>query len=376
MHRVLSIALVGLVPLAISCAESEAAAPKKTRAAVKVLNVEPGAAQAEARYSGTIEPQTKVDVAFRANGYVDVLGKVKGGAGERALDVGDFVTKGTVLARIKAADYSQKVATARAKQAEAKASAKLAEQELERAERLHDSKVVSLAELEAKTAQRDAALASVAAASAQAAEASVALGDTVLRAPSDGVILARRVEEGSLVSPGSVAFVIADTRNVKITFGAPQALVERLHIGDELTVSLDAPGSERERNLAAKVTRIAPAAEKTGRLFAVESLLPNPDGALRSGSVVSIRVPENALAADAFVVPLGAVVRSPRDPRGFALFVVDGTGSAGPARLRDVTVGGLAGNGVAVTSGLAAGDRVVTTGAGLLTDGAEAVVIP
>ncbi len=377
MFRVMLSALVCLAPFASACAESEAA-PNATRTAVRVATVGGSAADPDARYSGTLEPESKVDVAFRAGGYVESVGTVGAGPDRRELDVGDFVAKGTILAKLKAADYTQKVASARARQAEAKASATLAKQELDRTTRLHDAKVVSLAELEAKTAQRDAALASVEAAAAQAAEASVALGDTVLRAPSDGVILSRRIEAGTLASPGGVAFVIADTRNVKVVFGAPQQLVERLAIGHDVTVILGAAGAERDRarTVTSSITRIAPAAEKTGRLFTVESTLPNADGALRPGSVVTVRVPEGASQTKSLVVPLGAILRSPTDARGFALYVVDGTGTTGAAHLREVALGPFVGNGVVVESGVSSGDRVVTTGAALLRDGAEAVVIP
>jgi multidrug efflux system membrane fusion protein len=90
--------------------------------------------------------------------------------------------------------------------------------------------------------------------------------------------------------------------------------------------------------------------------------------------VVSVRVPDAAVAA--MVVPLSAVVRSPRDPRGFAVFLLEGDADRGPAKLADVKLGDILGNDVTVTAGLAKGSRVVTVGATLLRDGDEAVVIP
>lgn len=376
MNRVVGLGLLVGASLLSSCSERGPAPPRKSKLAVKVETIEATRVSPTARYSGTLEPEARVDVAFRASGYIGALGSTGRGRDRRALDVGDFVTKGTVLARLSSGEYSQRVATARARHAEARASAKLADQELERTKKLYDSKVVSLAELEARTAQRDAARASEAAASAQTGEAAVALDDTVLRAPIDGVILARRVEEGSLVAPGSVGFVVADTRRVKVTFGAPQALVEQLDVGHDLRVDVGAPTSEEHRTIRAKITRIAPAADRAGRLFGVEALVPNPDGDLRPGSVVSVRLEDATDDGPRLVVPLSAIVRSDQDPRGFALFVIDGPDSSGAASRREVKVGGLVGNGVAVTSGVAVGDRVVTNGAGHLTDGADVVIVP
>jgi len=79
-----------------------------------------------ARYSGSLEPAVRVDMAFRVNGYVEMLGQVSSDGGKsRALEVGDFVKQGTILARIRSSDYSQKVATARAGIAEARSESKL-----------------------------------------------------------------------------------------------------------------------------------------------------------------------------------------------------------------------------------------------------------
>jgi multidrug efflux system membrane fusion protein len=193
----------------------------------------------------------------------------------------------------------------------------------------------------------------------------------------DGVVLSRQVEVGTLVGPGQLAITLAETRNVKAVFGAPQTLVEKLKIGSDVQVFVGAESEAKapDKLFPAQVTRIAPAADSNGRVFSVEAVLPNADGALRPGSVVSVRVPDAALAADAPLVPLSAIVRSPRDPRGFSVFVLDGDGERGLARLRDVGLGEVAGNSVTVTSGLALGQRVVTVGATLLRDGGEAVVI-
>jgi len=70
------------------------------------------------------------------------------------------------------------------------------------------------------------------------------------------------------------------------------------------------------------------------------------------------------------------IVRSPKDPRGFAVYVVDGDGAGAVAHLRDVTLGGVVGNEVQVVSGLQKGDRIVSLGATLLVDGARVRILP
>jgi RND family efflux transporter MFP subunit len=344
---------------------------------VRVRAIEKGNGGLEARYSGTLEPQSKVDLAFRVGGYVEALAEVATADGHRRpIDQGDHIGKGAFLARLRSADYAQKLATARAALAEATAAAKLADQEFARTKALYDAKALTAADFDAARARLDSAQANVAGANARMNEASLSLVDTTLYAPLDGVVLSRSVEVGSLVASGSPALSLADTHSVKAVFGAPQQLVERLAIGSPVTVYLGAEGtSTGSKPVSAQVTRIAPAAESTSRVFSVEASLPNPDGALRPGSVVAVRVPEAALEAPTLVVPLSAVVRSPRDNKAFSVFVLDGPGERAQARLRDVRLGDVRGNGASVVEGLALGDRVVTVGATLLSDGDEAVVI-
>lgn len=365
--------------LTCSCSTHQEAVPAKRAIPVKVRPVTRSGDVALSRYSGSLEPAARVDMAFRVGGYVQLLGKLKDKNGAlRELEEGDFVKRGTVLATISAADYSQKVATARAGISQARAEAEYADADLDRAQRLFASKAISKADLDAKVARAESARASVAAASAQAGEASVALGDTVLKAPMDGVILSRDIEVGALITPGRPVIVLADTSRVKATFAVPEALVEKISVGSPLSVHLGAEraSNAQQRTLQARVTRIAPAADSKGRVFSVEAELPNADGALKSGAVISVRVPESALERAPLSVPLSAVVRSPQDLRGFSVFVVDGTQPRGTARRRDVKLGEVLGNAVGVEHGVALGERVVTVGSTLLQDGSDTVVIP
>jgi RND family efflux transporter MFP subunit len=358
---VLSVLAVPSLTVLAGC-PSPAATAEHRAVPVKVRTVDKSSGARDARYSGTLEPAARVDIAFRVSGYVESLGA-------RPLEKGDAVKKGQLLARVRSADYAQKVATARAQVAEARSSAKLADQELERSKRLMEKDAVDAAELDSRAAKAESAHAQLDAAIAREREASIALADTVIVAPMDGVVLSRQVEVGTLVSAGMPAFVVADLSSMKVVFGVSQAQVEKLKVGMPLTVD----------TTSAKVTRIAPAADNSGRVFSVEATLPNADGALRAGSIVSIGLAENAAAqADSLVVPLSAVVRSPshpENPRNFAVFVLEGDGERAPAHLADVQLGDVLGNDVTVIAGLAQGQRVVTVGATLLRDGDQAVVI-
>jgi RND family efflux transporter MFP subunit len=350
------------------CQEAAAAKPKPPTP-VRVVEVGAPAAKDSAKYSGAVDPVVSVELAFRANGYVKWIAEVHGE--KRILEEGDWVEKGTVLARIKADDYAEHAATAAAATEEAAASKKLAEKEYERAERLAKKGAITPAELDVRSARLDAAKAQVAGARARAGEASVALSDTVLKAPISGVILKRRVEIGTLVTPGMPAFLIADTRAVTISFGAPERLAAKLEVGSPLEIESESIGF-----VPGTVTRISPSADRAGRMFSVESTVDSRGGKIKPGTIVSVRISEGDHHADEVVLPLTSIVRSPHDPSAFAVFVVKQHEGGSAAELREIDAGVFVGNSVVIDKGIAKGERAVIMGAPLLRDGELVSIIP
>src|SRR5262245_6226884 len=97
--------------------------PPKAATPVRVRVVEQRAPQTGARYSGNIEPATRVDLAFKVGGYVRDLATAKGADNkERKVQEGDWVKAGTVLAHVRENDYEQRIGAANAALAEANAA--------------------------------------------------------------------------------------------------------------------------------------------------------------------------------------------------------------------------------------------------------------
>jgi multidrug efflux system membrane fusion protein len=159
---------------------------------------------------------------------------------------------------------------------------------------------------------------------------------------------------------------------VKAVFGAPDLLAEKLKIGAHLVVSVETKQAE----LDATVTRISPSADPKSRSFEVEARLANADGSLKPGMIASLSIPTSSLLATSVMLPLTAVVRSPKDPRGFAAFVVEGGDEHATAKMREVKLGDVYGNNVVAIEGLVAGDRVISQGATIVTDGTLVRVVP
>jgi multidrug efflux system membrane fusion protein len=362
---------------AIGAGCRSAAPLEKIPRPVKVQQVGGFAAAAGLRYSASIQANQQVALAFKASGYVEELLQ-RAGAGGRARDLqqGDLVARGEVLARVDPSDDQERVDQARAQLAEVQASLDKARLDRERAERLFASKSLTKPELDGALASFEVAAARVQAAQAQLQGAEIALRDCALIAPLDAVVLSRSVERGSLAALGTVAFTLAEVRQVKAVFGVPDLMIGRLELGDRLPLAAEALGS---RQFQGRVSAISPAADLQSRVFQVELTIANPDGLLRPGMIASVTVPDpnaapSAVAGGLPVVPLSAIVRSPADPKAYAVMVVEG-GEQTVARARTVELGEFLGNTIAVRAGLSAGERVIV-GAALVTDGEEVRVIP
>jgi len=371
--KFVSIALA-LSALVAGCARTHA--DKAPARPVRVENVRREAAAAGLRYSASIQPREQVALAFKVGGYVREMRQVQGVDGAwRNLQQGDAVTRGMVLARLHSADYQERVNQARASLAEAEASLIKARSDSARAEALYAAKALTRPEYDSATASLAAATARVEGGRAALESAQISLRDASLVSPSDGVVLSRGVEVGTLAGVGTTAFTIADLTSVKAVFGVPDLVIPRARLGTAIKVTSEAFGSEE---FPGQVTAVSPAADAQSRVFNVEVTIPNPKGQLKAGMIATVEVAPASLpdiAPGSPTVAVSAVVKSTH-PGAFAVFVAEGKDETAVARVRDVRLGRVSGNRVAIDSGLEVGDRVVVSGASLLTDGDPVRVIP
>lgn len=337
---------------------------------VRVQLVQSLAAANELRYSAAIEPKTRVDLAFKVGGYVRALGDANG----RGVETGDRVSKGAVLARLQPTDYEERIAQARSQLAEATAAETAAKSAFDRASALFQSKSLSRPEYEQAQATYQSVQAKVAGARALVNQAENARGDTALTSPIDGIILKRLVEIGSLVGPGTGAFVLADVSSVKAVFGAPDTVVGSIKVGTLVPITTEAVPN---RVFSGRVSNVAPMADPRSRVFDVELTIANNDRVLKPGMLAVLAIDgKQGATARLPVVPLSAIVRPKTKPDGYAVFVVEESGGRAIARLRNVTVGEMTGNGIVVMDGLRDGEKIIVSGSTIVTDGETVSVIP
>ena len=390
-----AVALAFAAALTCECkgraADTDARIPK----AVRLITVEDSTGTEPTTYSAIIAPNAQVDLAFRVSGYVVEVRQTKGADGRiRALEPGATVTTGVVLARIRTTDYQAVVAKAQGLRnestasvtaaesglVEAKAALTQAEADFGRIATLWQQESVtkpvydaSKTRLDAARAKVDAATASVTAAQqrstvagAQLEEARIALSDTELRAPFNGVLIERRVEIGTLVSPGTPAFTVADLRQVKVRFSVPDTALDLFRTGRLLPVSVDAYPSAR---FEGRVLSVAPAADPKSRSFEIIVAIDNPSFTLRSGMIASIEVRNDAADSRQVRIPIDALVHDPTRDRYVVYTLVPKDGGIATVKAIEIRPGPLVGNQVSIVGGLSAGQRIVASGANMLQPG-------
>src|SRR5271163_5523 len=355
MGRLLVLILIVGSTAMLGCGHKEPAAPDTIPVTVQTVAMATGAAGGA--YSANIVADTQVDVAFKVNGYVQSILQVKAADGKpRNVQAGDPVAAGVVLAVVKDDTYRNSVAKAQADLQNSRATLSKAKADFARYTHLLEQRVVSQADYDASKQQYDSARASVGAAQAALQQAQVDLDDCKLKSPMSGLMLDRKIEVGTLVSPNFVGFQIGDTSKVKVVFGVPGAIVGELKPGTELSITTDAfPG----QTFNGTISKVAAVADPDTRVFDVEATIPNADARLRVGMIAALHLPVTAQAASMLVVPARAIVRPPDDPKGYAVYVAekDADGKL-VGSLKKVEIGPVVGDQVSVQSGLDAGAQV------------------
>jgi RND family efflux transporter MFP subunit len=322
------------------------------------------------RYSASILPYAQVDLMFRSSGYVTNVMQVRGVDGRtRNIGTGDYVEQSLILAHIRREDLQNQVAQAQAQFDQTTAQHTKADQDFQRAKALYSTQSLTKPDYDQSQAAFNATRAAMDNAKAALLQSQLTLGDADLKAPFSGYILSRNIDLGSLVSPSTNAFTIADIGRVKVAFGAPDYVLSRVHLGQELTIQTENDAA----SVKGRVTSISPSADTRNRIFAIEVTVSNRDGHLRPGMIASIdlgEVPHSSIS-----IPLSAIVPLPSEPDHFAVMVAQDRAGRLVANLRKVQLGTTHDNSVSV-EGVQPGERVISVGAQLLKDGDPIQVIP
>jgi RND family efflux transporter MFP subunit len=295
-------------------------------------------------------------LAARRDMPVGVAGE--GGMVSRVLvEAGDWVGAGQTLAVLERSVQAEEARQLAASIDVAKADAELAQQELNRAQALVGRGFISKADLQRRVATRDSANARVRVAQAQLGAARARIGRLDIRAPVAGLVLARNVEAGQVVSPGSGGlFRMAEGGRMELRALLAQEDLARVTVGAAATVTPVGSTHSYEGN----VWQIAPVVDPQSRQGEARvALAYAPE--LRPGGFASVEIRGGTV--DAPLLPETAVQS---DANGNFVFVVDGRNRA---IRRDIKVGEVSDRGVAITGGLSGDERVVLSAGAFLNSG-------
>ncbi|MEA1015088.1 efflux RND transporter periplasmic adaptor subunit [Sphingosinicella sp. LY1275] len=295
-------------------------------------------------------------LAARRDMPVGVSGE--GGMVSRVLvEPGQWVGAGQTLAVIERSVQAQEAQQLAASIEVARADARLAQQELDRAQALVSRGFVSKADVERRVATRDAANARVRVAQAQLGQTRARIGRLDVRAPAAGLVLDRMVEPGQVVSAGSGAlFRIAMGGEMELKARLSQEDLARIRIGVPATVT--PVGSSR--TFTGKVWQVSPVIDPVNRQGEARIALAY-DPLLRPGGFAGADLVAGQV--DAPMLPESAVQS---DSKGNFVYVIDGNDKV---VRRDVKVGQVADAGVPVIAGLAGNERVVQSAGAFLNPG-------
>lgn len=307
---------------------------------------------------GTIEGQIEATGTLAARRELPVGIAGEGGRVVSVpVEAGQWVRAGQVLAYVDQSVQAQQVSSAAAQIDVARADARLAQANLDRALQLVDRGFISKADVDRLTATRDAAAARVKVAQAQVRELQARNARLSIVAPAAGLVLERNVEPGQVVSAGSGPLF-------RIAKGGEMELMARLGETDLAKVSTgvaaDIVPVGTSKLFKGQVWQIDPVIDPQNRQGTARIALPyapelRPGGfasaTIRSGTIVAPMIPESALLSDT---------------KGAFVYIID---AEGKARRRDVKAGIVTENGVAIVEGLTGAERVVLRAGGFLNPG-------
>jgi RND family efflux transporter MFP subunit len=349
----------------------ESRIPLQPPRAVRLATVAAPQTSAETlRYSASILPYAQVDLMFRSSGYVTNVRQVRGADGRtRNVGTGDYVEQGLTLAHIRREDLQNQMAQVQAQLDQTTAQHTKADQDFQRAKALYSTQSLTKPDYDQAQEAFNVTRAAMDNAKAALLQSQLTLGDADLKAPFSGYILSRNIDVGSLVSPSTSAFTIADIGRVKVAFGAPDYVLSRVRLGQEMTIQTENDAAP----VKGRVTSISPAADTRNRIFAIELTVNNRDRHLKPGMISSVGLGE--IPHSYISIPLSTIVPFPSEPDHFAVMVAQDRAGRLIANLRKVQLGTTHDNSVAV-EGVQPGERVVSVGAQLLKDGDPIQAIP
>lgn len=340
------------LPLA-GCGEETAAqaqgAPAVVARPVQAMTVAYKPREAEKTFVGVVRARREIDLAFRVGGKVV----------QRKVEVGDLVKAGDVIARIDPEDLRLELESARAELAAATANLAQTSAEDTRYRSLTTKGVASAADLDRKALAKEEAVGRLERAKRALELAENRLSYADLLVDTAGVVVATAAEPGQVISAGQTIVRVARLDEKEAAVALPETALADARAADAFVTLWAEPG----RQIPARLRELSPQADATSRTYPARFTLSGADGTVALGMTATVTLRPKAQQAVARL-PLSALIDRGHGPQ---VFVVDR--ATGALAARPVEIAAYTEDSVLVTSGVDAGDEVVTLGVQTLLPG-------
>lgn len=323
---------VGLMAWRLSANKKEIDTKKEVNTtiesiAVTTVNVQKQSTKTDLSFTGITEANQNVKVASKASGEIKEIN----------FKLGDYVSKGQVLARVD--DAYAKFALENAK-----INYQKYEEDLKRYKTLHEGDAVSETQLRDIQVAYDNA-------KVQIEQAQRQLEDTYIRAPFSGYITSKEVDLGKFVGVSTAVAGIADISELKVVVSVPEANVYQLKNGQSVMINTPIYSGV---NFTGKIAHISPQGDNA-HLYPIEITLPNSkQNPLKAGTYVNVSV-DMEKSEPTLLIPRDAIVSSVKAPSVYRV-------ENGVAKLIQITTGRDYEDQIEVLGGLNEGDKVVVSG--------------
>lgn len=310
----------------VQAAEQLAVAPVQYREVAQTISAD-----------GVVEATRQSTVSAQISGRVTAV----------LFDVGDTVKKGQVILRIDERASAQALAGSQAQVMQTQAELQNAKSNYERSRQLYAQKFISQAALDKAQADYQAAQAQAAASVAGAEQSVLEHAHAAVVAPYGGVVAARLVELGEMVTVGKPLMTGFDPAQMRVIVNVPQYRLAEIGARPQAVVELPT----LQRRVKAAAVLVQPVADARTHSTQVRVSLPANEAGIYPGMFVRVNFVVGK--ASKLLIPASAVLRR---SEVVAVYVVD---DKGVSRLRQVRVGDTTGqNEIEVLSGLNAGEQV------------------
>jgi RND family efflux transporter MFP subunit len=335
-----------------ACSEEQKRVELPPRA-IKAFTITEVASGQTRKFSGIVQATNTSALSFQNGGNVQQV----------QVNLGDRVRKGQTLAVLDKKPYQLDVQAANAELDRARAILTRQRDEFGRQKKLFSQGWIAKARLDKYEQSYKSADSAVDYARSKLGIAKRDLGNTVLRAPFDGVIAKKSVDPFVEVKAGQKLFEIEASGALEVRFDIPETTISRVTLGMPVTVTFPtAPG----KVLQARITEIGSSAGRANA-FPVKAGLDDPPSQVRSGMTAeAILLLKQEGTKSAYLVPLAAVAPADKSGQGY-VFIFDP--KTQKVKKSPIKGKGATDNFVHVYEGVKAGDIVAAAGVTFLNDG-------